>query len=72
VMFAVYVGSALTTMLWLQSLTYDTGESAWFVFGIALWLIVRGFEPSAAAKGLGSPVTTDPITPAAAPVGAAS
>lgn len=38
VMFAVYVGSLLTTILWLKAVFYPTGESAWFVFGIALWL----------------------------------
>jgi potassium-transporting ATPase ATP-binding subunit len=38
VMFAVYIGSILTTLLWLQSLQADADESSWFVFGIALWL----------------------------------
>jgi K+-transporting ATPase ATPase B chain len=40
VMFVVYVGSILTTALWLQALL-GTGEApAWFVFSIALWLWV--------------------------------
>ena len=38
VMFCVYVGSILTTLLWLRVLFVQDGESAWFVFGIAAWL----------------------------------
>ncbi len=38
VMFCVYVGSSLTTVLWLQTFLHADGESAWFVFGIAAWL----------------------------------
>src|SRR5712671_6886618 len=38
VMFVVYIGSLLTTLLWLQALA-GTGEApAWFIFNIALWL----------------------------------
>ena len=38
VMFVVYIGSLLTTGLWLQALA-GTGEApAWFIFNIALWL----------------------------------
>jgi len=38
VMFVVYIGSLLTTLLWLQALV-GTGEApAWFIFNIALWL----------------------------------
>ena len=40
VMFVVYVGSILTTLLWLQALLHrDHGEaSAGFIFGVSLWL----------------------------------
>lgn len=38
VMFAVYLGSILTTILWLNSLTTATGESAMFVLGVAIWM----------------------------------
>jgi K+-transporting ATPase ATPase B chain len=38
VMFVVYVGSILTTLLWLQALV-GTGEApAWFIFWVAVWL----------------------------------
>ncbi len=38
VMFVVYIGSLLTTLLWLQALA-GTGEApAWFIFNITLWL----------------------------------
>jgi len=38
VMFAVYVGSILTTLFWIQSLSEATGESSGFVLGVAVWL----------------------------------
>ena len=38
VMFAVYLGSILTTILWLNSLNEATGESSMFVLGVAVWL----------------------------------
>ncbi len=38
VMFAVYLGSILTTILWLNSLSGSTGESSTFVLGVAMWL----------------------------------
>lgn len=38
VMFAVYLGSILTTILWLNSLGEATGESSTFVLGVAIWL----------------------------------
>jgi len=38
VMFAVYVGSILTTILWLASLGGGTGESPGFILGVAVWL----------------------------------
>jgi K+-transporting ATPase ATPase B chain len=38
VMFVVYVGSILTTLLWVQSLV-GTGEAPpWFIFWVAVWL----------------------------------
>jgi potassium-transporting ATPase ATP-binding subunit len=38
VMFVVYIGSILTTALWLQALTGPGEAPAWFIFNIALWL----------------------------------
>ncbi len=38
VMFAVYLGSILTTLIWLKSLGGASGESPGFVFGVGLWL----------------------------------
>ncbi|MHB1541459.1 MAG: potassium-transporting ATPase subunit KdpB [Steroidobacteraceae bacterium] len=38
VMFVVYLGSILTTGLWVQAL-FGHGEApAWFIFGVAIWL----------------------------------
>ena len=38
VMFVVYVGSILTTLLWVQALV-GTGEApAWFIFWVSVWL----------------------------------
>ena len=38
VMFVVYIGSILTTVLWLQALVGHGEAPAWFIFNIALWL----------------------------------
>jgi K+-transporting ATPase ATPase B chain len=38
VMFTVYIGSLLCTLVWLQTLQGQGNESASFVFGIMLWL----------------------------------
>jgi K+-transporting ATPase ATPase B chain len=38
VMFVVYVGSLLTTVLLMHALGTNTGETPWFVGGISLWL----------------------------------
>jgi K+-transporting ATPase ATPase B chain len=38
VMFVVYIGSLLTTVLWLQALARHGEAPAWFIFNIALWL----------------------------------
>jgi potassium-transporting ATPase ATP-binding subunit len=38
VMFAVYLGSILTTLFWLNSYISPTGESSGFVFGVSVWL----------------------------------
>lgn len=38
VMFAVYLGSVLTTILWINSLATKSTESPWFILGIAIWL----------------------------------
>jgi potassium-transporting ATPase ATP-binding subunit len=38
VMFVVYVGSVLTTGLWLQALGGRGEAPAWFIFNVALWL----------------------------------
>src|SRR5438034_2383919 len=38
VMFVVYVGSILTTLLWIQALAGQGEAPAWFIFWIAVWL----------------------------------
>src|SRR5215472_8115262 len=38
VMFVVYVGSILTTLLWVQALAGRGEASAGFIFGVTLWL----------------------------------
>jgi potassium-transporting ATPase ATP-binding subunit len=38
VMFVVYIGSILTTVLWVQALVGRGEAPAWFIFNIALWL----------------------------------
>jgi K+-transporting ATPase ATPase B chain len=38
VMFVVYLGSILTTILWLKALGGSAGESPGFVLGVSLWL----------------------------------
>ena len=38
VMFVVYVGSILTTALWVQALIGRGEAPAWFIFNIAVWL----------------------------------
>jgi K+-transporting ATPase ATPase B chain len=40
VMFVVYIGSILTTMLWLQALTGKGEASAGFILAVTLWLWV--------------------------------
>jgi K+-transporting ATPase ATPase B chain len=38
VMFVVFVGSLLTSLLWVYQLAQGSSESPWFVAGISLWL----------------------------------
>jgi K+-transporting ATPase ATPase B chain len=38
VMFAVFLGSLLTTVLWVNSLGNTVGESSTFVLGVTIWL----------------------------------
>jgi K+-transporting ATPase ATPase B chain len=38
VMFVVYVGSILTTLLWLQALVGRGEAPAWFIFWVSVWL----------------------------------
>src|SRR5215471_10642429 len=38
VMFVVYIGSILTTGLWIQALTGRGEAPAWFIFNVAVWL----------------------------------
>lgn len=38
VMFTVYLGSILTTLLGIKSLFGETGETSSFIFGVAIWL----------------------------------
>jgi K+-transporting ATPase ATPase B chain len=38
VMFVVFIGSLLTTLLFVQALRTTSGDTPWFVGGVALWL----------------------------------
>src|SRR5216684_2358585 len=38
VMFVVYVGSILTTLLWVQALVGKGEAPAWFIFWVSVWL----------------------------------
>src|SRR4026209_2732448 len=38
VMFVVYVGSILTTLLWLQAIVGKGEAPAWFIFWVSVWL----------------------------------
>ena len=38
VMFVVYIGSILTTALWVQALLGQGEAPAWFIFAVAIWL----------------------------------
>jgi K+-transporting ATPase ATPase B chain len=38
VMFVVYVGSILTTLLWLQALVGQGEAEGWFIFWVSVWL----------------------------------
>ena len=38
VMFVVYVGSILTTLLWLQAVVGEGEAPAWFIFWVSVWL----------------------------------
>src|SRR5216110_1309167 len=38
VMFVVYVGSILTTLLWIQAVTGKGEAPAWFIFWMSVWL----------------------------------
>src|SRR5262245_65495929 len=40
VMFVVYAGSILTTILWIQALTGNGEAPAGFILGVSLWLWV--------------------------------
>src|ERR1700750_1985971 len=38
VMFVVYVGSILTTLLWLQAIAGHGEAPGWFIFWVSVWL----------------------------------
>src|SRR5512147_1374558 len=38
VMFVVYVGSILTTLLWLQAVVGKGEAPGWFIFWVSVWL----------------------------------
>src|SRR5262249_37992075 len=38
VMFVVYVGSILTTLLWVQALVGQGEAPGWFIFWVSVWL----------------------------------
>lgn len=70
--YVMHAGGAVSELFGLQISLYLLIPGAIFEVVIAFWLIFKGFQPAAVAKGMGSPATTDPVTPAPAPVGAAS
>jgi hypothetical protein len=72
--YVLHAGGAVSEIFGLQISLYLLIPGAIFEIGIALWLIVKGFEPAAVAKGSASLDTTDrPVTgPAAVPAGVAS
>jgi K+-transporting ATPase ATPase B chain len=37
-MFTVYLGSILTTVLWVRSLQVPAEESSGFILGVTIWL----------------------------------
>src|SRR5437899_10157524 len=56
VMFVVYVGSILTTLLWVQALVGRGEAPAWFIFWVSVWLwftVLFANFAEAMAEGLG-------------------
>src|SRR5205807_6438909 len=56
VMFVVYVGSILTTLLWAQAVVGKGEAPAWFIFWVSMWLwftvlFATFSEPMAAGRG---------------------
>ena len=57
-MFAVYLGSILTTVLWVNRLAITASESSGFVFGVAVWLwftVLFANFAEAIAEGMARP-----------------
>jgi hypothetical protein len=69
--YVLHAGGAISEIFGLQISLYLLIPGALFEIGIALWLIIKGFEPAAAAKGMGSLVEPDRSAPIPATVGAA-
>src|SRR6476660_8855483 len=56
VMFVVYVGSILTTLLWIQAIVGKGEAPAWFIFWVSVWLwftVLFANFPEAMAEGRG-------------------
>src|SRR5436190_7575090 len=54
VMFVVYVGSILTTLLWVQALVGKGEAPPWFIFWVSVWLwFTVGFANFAEAMAEG-------------------
>ena len=70
--YVMHAGGAISEIFGLQISLYLLIPGALFEIGIALWLIVKGFEPAAAARGMSSPITADQSAAVPAPVGAAT
>ena len=70
--YVLHAGGAISEIFGFQISLYLLIPGALFEIGIALWLIVRGFEPAAAARGMVLPAGADQPAPVPAPVGATS
>ncbi len=63
VMFVVYIGSILTTLLWIQALAGKGEAPSWFIFWVSVWLwFTVLFANFAEASGKASSCSSRPTT----------
>src|SRR5437879_13924463 len=63
VMFVVYVGSILTTLLWVQALIGKGEAPGWFIFWVSVWLwftVLFANFAEAMAEGAGKDQAVSP------------